>query len=102
MYIPSTIQESILQTYTHIFSLEGKMVGILTDILEMKMRQWKHVAIISQDPVVFLHHAFINSRYGLLGMWPVWIIKYSKHYFIEMSINIQHENTRMETHMNYR
>ena len=39
IYIPSESQETSLQTYTHVFSLEVKMVEILTDLnLEMKMR----------------------------------------------------------------
>ena len=32
IYIPSDSQESSLQTYTHLFSLEVKMVEILTDL----------------------------------------------------------------------
>ena len=32
IYIPSDNQESSLETYTHIFSLEVKMVEILTDL----------------------------------------------------------------------
>ena len=31
-YIPSDSQETILQMYTHVFSLEAKMLEILTDL----------------------------------------------------------------------
>ena len=31
VYVPSDSQETSLQTYTHVFSLEVKMVEVLTD-----------------------------------------------------------------------
>ena len=48
MYIPSDRQETSLQMYAYIFNNDRFK-------LEMKMRQLKHSAITSQNPVLFLH-----------------------------------------------
>ena len=47
MYIPSDREETGLQMYTYIFNIDRFK-------LEMKMRQLKHPAITSQNPVLFL------------------------------------------------
>ena len=49
--------------HTHVFSLQVKTVEILTDLnWKWKLRQWKHLAIVSQNPVPFLYRvAKVNS-----------------------------------------
>ena len=47
--------------YTHILNLEVKDGGDI-EILEMKMKQRKHPAILGKNPMLFLHCGMETNR----------------------------------------